>query len=81
MKKREWFAMIVLAMITMAALLVGIGQIYVTGVDGPRFRSKETYWLLFEMAVLFLCLFLCLRKAAGPGMRVLLVSVVLAAFC
>lgn len=73
--------MIVLAMITMAALLVGIGQIYVTGVDGPRLRSKETYWLLFEMAVLFLCLFLCLRKAAGPGMRVLLVSVVLAAFC
>ena len=44
MKKREWFAMIVLAMITMAALLVGIEQIYVTGVDGPRLRSKEAYW-------------------------------------
>lgn len=73
--------MIILAMITMVALLVGIGQIYVTGVDGPRLKSTETCRLLAEMAVVFLCFFVCLRKAGAPGVRVLSGAAITAVFC
>ena len=77
MKRREWASLIILALATVPALLVAIGQVYVTGVDGIRLRRTETIGLLTEIAVLFfLYLFfinytiqgviICLITPCGP---------------
>lgn len=69
MKKREWLSLIILATVTMLALLVGIGQIYVTGIDGARLKRPETVWLLFETAVLFCVFFLILYGVKKDRLR------------
>lgn len=66
MKKKEWACLIFLAMVTAAALLIGIGQIYVIGVDGERLWEPESVGLLLETAVLFGVFFLILK---GAGCR------------
>ena len=53
MKRRECASLIILALAAVPALLVAIGQVYVTGVDGIRLRRTETIDLLTEIAVLF----------------------------
>ena len=53
MKRREWASLIILALAAVPALLVAIGQVYVTGVDGIRLRRPETIELLAEIIVLF----------------------------
>ncbi len=53
MKRRECASLIILALAAVPALLVAIGQVYVTGVDGIRLRRTETIELLTEIAVLF----------------------------
>lgn len=53
MKKREWLSLFMLALTAVPALLINIGYIYITGVDGDRLMMSETKWLLFEIAVLF----------------------------
>lgn len=53
MKRRECASLIILALAAVPALLVAIGQVYVTGVDGIRLRRTETIYLLTEIAVLF----------------------------
>ena len=65
MKKREWISLIILAMAVMPAILIGIGQIYITGVDGDRFNRPETRRLLMETAALFAAAFfvLCFAKS------------------
>lgn len=57
MKRREWLSLIVLALVTVSALLIGCGYIYVTGVDGNRLKRPETIRLLMEMAVVFVMFF------------------------
>nr|WP_147353521.1 hypothetical protein [Clostridium sp. AM45-5] len=53
MKRREWASLIILALAAVPALLVAIGQVYVTGVDGIRLRRPETIELLAEIIVMF----------------------------
>lgn len=57
-----------MAMAAVSALLIGIGEIYVIGVDGDRLKETETLHLLGETAALFAVLFLTLslirRRAA-----------------
>ena len=53
MKRRECASLIILALAAVPALLVAIGQVYVTGVDGIRLRRPETIELLAEIIVLF----------------------------
>lgn len=57
MKKREWFSLFVLVLTVVAALLIGIRTIYITGVDGIRLMQPETKRLLTEVAVLFAAAF------------------------
>ena len=57
MKKREWLSLFMLALTTVSAILIGIGTIYMTGVDGNRLMQPETKRLLFEVAVLFAAAF------------------------
>lgn len=53
MKKREMMSLIILAMTVMAAILISIGHVYVTGIDGERLKREETVWLLLEIAAFF----------------------------
>ena len=69
MKKKEWACLIFLAMVTAAALLIGIGQIYVIGVDGERLWEPESVGLLLETAVLFGVFFLILKRCRVPAVR------------
>ena len=69
MKKKEWACLIFLAMVTAAALLIGIGQIYVIGVDGERLWEPESVGLLLETAVLFGVFFLILKRCRVPVVR------------
>ena len=78
MKKREWISLIILAMAVMPAILIGIGQIYVTGIDGERLNRPETGRLLMEMAALFVVTAAGLR-AAGTNRARLGILVCLAA--
>ena len=48
MKRRECASLIILALAAVPALLVAIGQVYVTGVDGIRLRRTETIDLLTD---------------------------------
>ena len=50
MKKREWAVLTFMAMAAVSALLIGIGKIYVIGIDGDRLREPETLGLLAETA-------------------------------
>ena len=69
MKKKEWACLIFLAMVTAAALLIGIGRIYVIGVDGERLWEPESVGLLLETAVLFGVFFLILKRCRVPAVR------------
>ena len=60
MKRRECASLIILALAAVPALLVAIGQVYVTGVDGIRLRRTETIYLLTEITVLFF--YICSRS-------------------
>lgn len=62
MKRREWASLIILALAAVPALLVAIGQVYVTGVDGIRLRRPETIELLTEITVLFLLYLIAIWK-------------------
>ena len=54
-----------MAMAAVSALLIGIGEIYVIGVDGDRLKETETLHLLGETAALFAVLFLTLSLMSG----------------
>ena len=53
MKRQEWILLIVLAITVMASVLVGVGQVYITGMEGVRLKADQTLWLFFETAALF----------------------------
>ena len=77
MKRREWASLIILALAAVTALLVAIGQVYVTGVDGIRLRRTETIDLLTEIAVLFFLYLFTIWKIESNRIRtgaVLLIS-------
>ena len=79
MKRREWVSLIILALVAVPALLVAIGQIYVTGVDGIRFRRPETIDLLTEITVLFFLYLSVILKIESNRIRmgaVLLLSLI-----
>jgi len=80
MKKREWISLIILAMTVMPAVLIGIGQVYLTGVDGDRLKRTETLWLLFETAVLFFAAVLVLCRAKTNRLRVGLLALIASGF-
>lgn len=80
MKRREWISLIILAMTVMPALLIGIGQIYVTGVDGERLMRAETIWLLLEIAALFFAAFLSISLAKTNRLRFGLLCLLAAIF-
>lgn len=80
MKKREWLSIFILAMVTVAALLIGIGQMYVTGVDGDRLSQPESLSLLFEVAVLFTAFLAVSRKTRTRQARLVLLALVSAVF-
>ena len=64
MKKREWLSLLVLALTAVAAILIGIKTISITGVDGMRLMRPETKQLLAEITILFAAAggILCLVK-------------------
>lgn len=80
MKKREWAVLIILAMVTVTVLLIGIGQIFVTGVDGERLRSRETVWMLAEGAALFGVLCFILKFSIRLRVRYLLLFLAASVF-
>ena len=67
MKRRECASLIILALAAVPALLVAIGQVYVTGVDGIRLRRTETIDLLTEIAVLFFLYLFTIWKIDRTG--------------
>ena len=69
MKRREWASLIILALAAVTALLVAIGQVYVTGVDGIRLRRTETIDLLTEIAVLFFLYLFTIWKIESNRIR------------
>ena len=69
MKRRECASLIILALAAVPALLVAIGQVYVTGVDGIRLRRTETIDLLTEIAVLFLLYLFTIWKIESNRIR------------
>ena len=36
MKRREWILLIILSITVMASVLIGVGQVYITGPEGDR---------------------------------------------
>lgn len=80
MKRREWLSIFILAMVTVAALLIGIGQMYVTGPAGDRLFQPESLSLFFEIAVLFAAFILVSRKTQTLRSRMLLLAVIAAVF-
>lgn len=69
MKKREAISLIMLAMAAVAALLVSIGQFYVTGINGELLVHPSTQRLLMEIAVLFTVFFCILAVSAERRKR------------
>lgn len=63
MKRQEWILLIVLAITVMASVLVGVGQVYITGMEGVRLKADQTLWLFFETAALFGISFFIIRLA------------------
>ena len=80
MKRREWVSLIILALVAVPALLVAIGQIYVTGVDGIRLRRPETIDLLTEITVLFFLYLSVIRKIELNRIRMGAVLLITAGF-
>ena len=80
MKKREWISLIVLALVSVSALLVAIGQVYVTGADGIRLRRPETINLLAEITVLFFLYLLIIWKIESNRIRTGAVLLITAGF-
>ena len=80
MKKREWAVLTFMAMAAVSALLIGIGKIYVIGIDGDRLREPETLGLLAETAVLFAAFFLELRLRKKLLWRAVLMGVTASVF-
>ena len=69
MKRRECASLIILALAAVPALLVAIGQVYVTGVDGIRLRRTETIDLLTEIVVLFFLYLFTIWKIESSRIR------------
>ena len=42
MKRQEWILLIVLAITVMASVLVGVGQVYITGMERPLKGRSDT---------------------------------------
>ena len=80
MKRREWASLIILALAAVPALLVAIGQVYVTGVDGIRLRRTETIDLLTEIAVLFFLYLFTIWKIESNRIRTGAVLLITAGF-
>ncbi len=80
MKRREWVSLIILALAAVPALLVAIGQIYVTGVDGIRLRRSETIDLLTEITVLFFLYLFTIWKIESNRIRTGTVLLITAGF-
>ena len=80
MKRREWASLIILALAAVTALLVAIGQVYVTGVDGIRLRRTETIDLLTEIAVLFFLYLFTIWKIESNRIRTGAVLLITAGF-
>lgn len=80
MKRRECASLIILALAAVPALLVAIGQVYVTGVDGIRLRRTETIDLLTEIAVLFLLYLFTIWKIESNRIRTGAVLLITAGF-
>ena len=74
MKRQEWILLIVLAITVMASVLVGVGQVYITGMEGVRLKADQTLWLFFETAALFGISFFIIRLAQTKRLRFLLLS-------
>lgn len=74
MKRQEWILLIVLAITVMASVLVGVGQVYITGMEGVRLKADQTLWLFFETAALFGISFFIIRLAQTKWLRFLLLS-------
>ena len=72
MKRKEWIGLIILALVAMPAVLISIGHVYLTGIDGQRLMREETLWLLFEIAALFLAAFLILKLVRENRQRAVL---------
>lgn len=70
MKRREWIALVILALVAVPALLVAIGQVYVTGVDGIRLKRPETIKLLAEITVIFLLSFFLIWKLEKNSLKI-----------
>lgn len=58
----------------MASVLVGVGQVYITGMEGVRLKADQTLWLFFETAALFGISFFIIRLAQTKWLRFLLLS-------
>ena len=80
MKRRECASLIILALAAVPALLVAIGQVYVTGVDGIRLRRTETIGLLTEIAVLFFLYLFTIWKIESNRIRTGAVLLITAGF-
>ena len=80
MKRRECASLIILALAAVPALLVAIGQVYVTGVDGIRLRRTETIDLLTEIAVLFFLYLFTIWKIESNRIRTGAVLLITAGF-
>ena len=80
MKRRECASLIILALAAVPALLVAIGQVYVTGVDGIRLRRTETIYLLTEIAVLFFLYLFTIWKIESNRIRTGAVLLITAGF-
>ena len=61
--------LIVLAITVMASVLVGVGQVYITGMEGVRLKADQTLWLFFETAALFGISFFIIRLAQTKWLR------------
>ena len=80
MKRRECASLIILALAAVPALLVAIGQVYVTGVDGIRLRRTETIDLLTEIVVLFFLYLFTIWKIESNRIRTGAVLLITAGF-
>ena len=74
MKRREWILLIILSITVMASVLIGVGQVYITGPEGVRLKAVQTLWLFFETAALFCVSFFIIRTAQTKWLRFLLLS-------
>lgn len=72
--------MMLLAMVTVAVLLIAIGQIFVTGTEKFRLFDPATVSLLWEMAAVFVMIFIILKTAANFKLRAGLTVLLIAAF-